>query len=130
LGGSPFCVRSTAKRPRTKSLHLICNHYATHKHPKVKAWPASHLRIHVHFTPTSAFWLNMVERFFGDITIERLRNGVFRSVPELTTAIKEHIDLHNKNPKPFVWPAKANDILAKLIRANSRLSSKQNEALH
>ncbi len=72
----------------------------------------------------------MVERFFGDITIERLRNGVFRSVPELTTAIKEYINSHNKNPKPFVWPAKANDILAKLIRANSRLSSKQNEALH
>ena len=70
----------------------------------------------------------MVERFFGDITIERLRNGVFRSVPELTTAIKEHIDLHNKNPKPFAWTAKAN--LAKLIRGNSRLSSKQNEALH
>ena len=72
----------------------------------------------------------MVERFFRDITTERLRNGVFRSVPELTAAINEYVGLHNKNPKPFVWTAKANDILAKVIRANSRLSSKQNEALH
>ena len=72
----------------------------------------------------------MVERFFRDITTERLRNGVFRSVPELTIAIKEYIAVHNKNPKPFVWAAKAHDILAKVIRANSRLSSKQNEALH
>ena len=72
----------------------------------------------------------MVERFFRDITTERLRNGVFRSVPELTAAIKEYIVVHNKNPKPFIWTAKAKDILAKVMRANSRLSSKQNEALH
>ena len=72
----------------------------------------------------------MVERFFRDITTERLRNGVFRSVPELIAAIKEYIALHNKNPKPFVWTAKAHDILAKVIRANRHLSSKQNEALH
>jgi transposase len=113
-----------------KALHLICDNYATHKHPKVKEWLAKHPRIHVHFTPTSASWLNMVERFFRDITTERLRNGVFRNVPELTATIKEYIALHNKNPKPFVWTAKAKDILAKVIRANSRLSSKQNEALH
>jgi hypothetical protein len=68
--------------------------------------------------------------FFRDITTERLRNGVFRSVPELTAAIEEYIEVHNKNPKPFVWTAKANDSLAKVIRVNSRLSSKQNEALH
>jgi hypothetical protein len=72
----------------------------------------------------------MVERFFRDITTERLRNGVFRSVPEPTTAIKEYIAVHNKNRKPFVWTAKAHDILAKVIRANRKLSSKQNEALH
>ncbi len=72
----------------------------------------------------------MVERFFRDITTNRLRNGVFRSVPELTTAIKEYIAVHNKTPKPFIWTAKANDILAKVIRANRNLSSKQNEALH
>jgi hypothetical protein len=72
----------------------------------------------------------MVERFFRDITTERLRNGVFRSVPELIAAIQEYIAVHNKNPKPFVWTAKAKDILAKVIRANRHLSSKQNEALH
>ena len=72
----------------------------------------------------------MVERFFRDITTERLRNGVFRSVPELTAAIKEYIAVHNNNPKPFIWTAKAHDILAKVIRANSRLSSKQNGTLH
>ena len=72
----------------------------------------------------------MVERFFRDITTGRLRNGVFRSVPELTTAIREYIAVHNKNPKPFIWTATAQDILAKFICANSRLSSKKNEAIH
>lgn len=125
-----FLRQINRETPKDKSLHLICDNYATHKHPKVKEWLVKHPRIHVHFTPTSASWLNMVERFFRDITTERLRNGVFRSVPELTAAIKEYIGLHNKNPKPFIWTAKAHDILAKVIRANSRLSSKQNEALH
>jgi len=125
-----FLRQINRETPHDKSLHLICDNYATHKHPKVKEWLEKHPRFHVHFTPTSASWLNMVERFFRDITTERLRNGVFRSVPELITAIKEYIALHNKNPKPFVWTAKANDILAKVIRANRNLSSKQNEALH
>jgi transposase len=125
-----FLRQIERETPRDKSLHLICDNYATHKHPKVKEWLAKHPRIHMHFTPTSASWLNMVERFFRDITTERLRNGVFRSVPELIAAIQEYITLHNKNPKPFVWTAKAKDILAKVIRANRHLSSKQNEALH
>ena len=72
----------------------------------------------------------MVERFFRDITTERLRRGVFRSVPELISAIQEYIAVHNQDPKPFVWTAKDNDILQKVIRANRRLSSKKNEALH
>lgn len=118
------------RTPKDKEIHLICDNYATHKHEKVKAWQRRNPRFHFHFTPTSASWLNMVERFFRDLTSERLRQGVFRSVPELTAAIKEYIALHNQSPKPFVWTAKANDILAKVIRANSRLSSKQNEALH
>jgi transposase len=125
-----FLRQINRETPPDKALHLICDNYATHKHPKVKEWLAKHPRFHVHFTPTSASWLNMVERFFRDLTTKRLRNGVFRSVPELTVAIKEYIALHNKNPKPFVWTAKANDILAKVIRANHNLSSKQNEALH
>ncbi len=125
-----FLRQINRETPKDKSLHLICDNYATHKHPKVTEWLAAHPRIQVHFTPTSASWLNMVERFFRDITTERLRNGVFSSVPELITAINEYVGLHNKNPKPFVWTAKATDILAKVMRANSRLSSKQNEALH
>ena len=125
-----FLRQINRETPQDKSLHLICDNYATHKHPKIKEWLAKHPRFHVHFTPTSASWLNMVERFFRDLTTERLRNGVFRSVPELIAAINEYITLHNNNPKPFVWTAKANDILAKVIRANRKLSSKQNEALH
>ena len=125
-----FLRQIERETPKDKSLHLICDNYATHKHPKVQAWIAKHPRIHLHFTPTSASWLNMVERFFRDITVERIRNGVFRSVAELVTAIEHYVSVHNKNPKPFVWTAKANDILQKVIRANSRLSSKQNEALH
>ncbi len=116
--------------PKDKDLHLICDNYATRKHPNVRAWLAKHPRFHVHFTPTSASWLNMVERFFRDITTERLRRGVFRSVPELIRAIKEYIAVHNDDPKPFVWTARANDILQKVIRANRRLSSNKNEALH
>jgi hypothetical protein len=84
----------------------------------------------MHFTPTSASWLNMVERFFRDLTTERLRRGVFRCVPELICAIKEYIAVHNKDPKPFVWNASTNDILQKVIRANRRLGSKKNEADH
>ena len=125
-----FLRQIDRETPKDKTLHLVCDNYATHKHPKVKAWLAKHPRFHIHFTPTSASWLNMVERFFRDITTERLRRGVFRSVPELITAIQEYITVHNKNPKPFVWTAKANDILQKVIRANRRLGSKKNEALH
>ena len=125
-----FLRQIERETPKDKSLHLICDNYSTHKHPKVQEWLAKHPRIHVHFTPTSASWLNMVERFFRDITVERIRNGVFRSVGELVAAIEQYVSVHNKDPKPFVWTAKANDILQKVIRANSRLSSKQNEALH
>ena len=125
-----FLRQIERETPTDKSLHLICDNYATHKHPKVQEWIAKHPRIHLHFTPTSASWLNMVERFFRDITVERIRNGVFRSVSELIDAIDQYVAVHNKNPKPFVWTARAKDILQKVIRANSRLSSKQNEALH
>jgi transposase len=125
-----FLRQIERETPKDKSLHLICDNYGTHKHPKVQAWLANNPRIHVHFTPTSASWLNMVERFFRDITVERIRNGVFRSVSELVSAIEQYVEVHNQDPKPFVWTAKAKDILQKVIRANSRLSSKQNEALH
>ena len=116
--------------PKGKTLHLIADNYATHKHPKVLAWLKKHPRFHMHFTPTSASWMNMVERFFRDITTARLRRGVFTSVPELVTVIDEYIAHHNDNPKPFIWTKSARDILQKVIRANSRLSSKQNATLH
>jgi len=116
--------------PKELTLHLICDNYATHKHAKVTAWLKKHPRFHVHFTPTSASWLNMVERFFRSLTSERLRRGVFHSVPDLITAIENYIAMHNENPKPFIWTAQAKDILEKVIRANRQLSSKQNDALH
>jgi transposase len=125
-----FLRQIDRETPSEKALHLIVDNYATHKHPAVQKWLVKHPRFHMHFTPTSASWLNMVERFFRDITTERLRRGVFTSVPELITAIDEYIAHHNFNPKPFIWTKSARDILQKVIRANSRLSSKQNEALH
>jgi len=125
-----FLKKIDRETPKDKTLHLIADNYATHKHPAVQAWLEKHPRFIMHFTPTSASWLNMVERFFRDITTERLRRGVFTSVPELVTAIDEYIAHYNINPKPFIWTKSARDILQKVIRANSRLSSKQNETLH
>ena len=125
-----FLKKIDRETPKDKTLHLIADNYATHKHPVVQDWLAKHPRFNMHFTPTSASWLNMVERFFRDITTERLRRGVFTSVPELIGAIDEYIAHHNTNPKPFIWTKSARDILQKVIRANSRLSSKQNATLH
>jgi len=125
-----FLRQIDRETPKKKELHLICDNYATHKHPTVRAWLEKHPRFHMHFTPTSASWLNMVERFFRSLSTDRLERGVFKSVPELIAAIDEYIAVHNENPKPFVWTAKANDILQKVIRANRRLGSKKNEALH
>lgn len=107
--------------PAEKELHLICDNYATHKHPKVQRWLARHARFHVHFTPTSASWLNMVERFFRDLTQNRLRRGVFRDLEELIMAVEGYIDRHNANPKPFIWTASATDILEKVKRARTTL---------
>jgi transposase len=125
-----FLRQIDRQTPKDKTLHLIADNYATHKHPTVQKWLAKHPRFHMHFTPTSASWLNMVERFFRDITTERLRRGVFTSVPELEQAIDAYIAHHNTHPKPFIWTKSARDILQKVIRANSRLSSKQKAALH
>jgi transposase len=107
--------------PKDKKIHLIADNYATHKHPEVQSWLARHPRFTVHFTPTSASWLNMVERFFRDLTQNRLRRGVFRSVADLITAIDQYLAQHNKNPKPFVWTKSASDILEKVTRARQAL---------
>ncbi len=125
-----FLRKIDRETPKDKALHLIADNYATHKHPVVQEWLAKHPRIQMHFTPTSASWLNMVERFFRDITTERLRRGVFTSVPALVSAIDDYIAHHNTKPKPFIWTKSARDILQKVIRANSRLSAKQNATLH
>jgi transposase len=109
--------------PPDKALHLIADNYATHKHPKVQKWLARHPRFHMYFTPTSSSWLNMVERFFRDLTERRLRRGIFRDVEELIMAVGDYIDKHNDNPKPFVWTAKASDILEKVKRARAVLDN-------
>ena len=106
-----------AQTPTALDLHLIADNYATHKHPKVKAWLTRHRRFHIHFTPTSSSWLNLIERFFRDLTDKRLRRGAFRSVPALIDAIRTYVEHHNQDPKPFVWTAKVEDIVAKVGRA-------------
>ena len=104
---------------RDKDIHIVCDNYATHKTPEVRAWLAKHRRVHVHFTPTSSSWLNMVERLFRDITENRIRRGVFRSVEELETAIHDYLAKHNTNPKRFIWTATHADILGKVARAKA-----------
>jgi transposase len=111
--------------PTGKEVHMIVDNYATHKHPKVERWLRRHPRFHMHFTPTGCSWLNMVERFFRDLTENRLRRGVFRSVEELIEAIGEYIDHHNEHPKPFIWTTKAADILEKVKRARAALHNRQ-----
>jgi len=107
--------------PKGKQLHLIVDNYATHKHPDVLKWAARHKRFHFHFTPTSSSWLNMVERFFRDLTQNQLRRGVFTSVEDLQKAIFAYIEHHNSQPKPFIWTAKATDILEKVKRGKAAL---------
>ncbi len=109
--------------PAELGVHLIADNYATHKHAKVKAWLKRHPRFHMHFTPTSASWLNQIERFFGRITEDRIRRGVFQSVTQLKAAIQNYLDHHNANPKPFTWTASAAAILEKVARGRQALES-------
>jgi transposase len=105
--------------PPDLELHLILDNYGTHKHPKVQRWAAHHKRFHFHFTPTSSSWLNMVERFFRDLTENQIRRGAFTSVEQLQRTIHNYIEHHNREPKPFIWTATANDILEKVKRAKA-----------
>lgn len=113
--------------PAELDLHLIADNYSTHKHPKVKAWLAKHRRFHMHFVPTSSSWLNMVERWFREITTKRIRRGSFHSVAQLEAAIRAFIDVHNENPRPFVWIADLKDILPKIQRAHEALDKAKNQ---
>ncbi len=111
--------------PADLDPHLIVDNYATHKHPKVKSWLKRHKRFHLHFTPTSSSWLNLVERWFREITDKRIRRGVFRSVKELISAIEDYVAKHNENPRSFTWTAKAEVILEKVRRARTTLDKMQ-----
>ena len=107
--------------PKDLAIHLILDNYATHKHPDVAAWLDNHPRFHLHFTPTSSSWLNLVERWFRELTDKALRRGVFHSVPDLIASIQDYLNSHNDDPRPYVWTATAESILAKVARGRIAL---------
>ncbi|MFU8776823.1 MAG: IS630 family transposase [Roseovarius sp.] len=115
-------LRQIAKAvPARRDVHLILDNYATHKTPEVKAWLDKHPRFKLHFTPTSASWLNLVERFFAEITSRRIRRGSYSSVNDLEAAIYDYLAQHNERPKPFKWTKTAEDILTRERRALDKL---------
>ena len=118
-----FLDKIDRQTPRRRDIHLILDNYGTHKHPTVKAWMREHPRFHFHFTPTGASWLNLVERFFAEITRKRIRRGTFRSVPALIAAIRAYIREHNKHPRPFIWTAPASAILRKIKHCKQALET-------
>ncbi len=107
--------------PKGVQVHLILDNYGTHKHPNVVAWLGKHPRFHLHFTPTSSSWLNLVERWFRDLDGKAIRRGVFKSVPDLITAIEAYIEANNDNPRPFTWTATAEEILEQVRRGRVTL---------
>lgn len=114
-----FLKEIDRKTPKDLDLHLVLDNYATHKHPEVKAWLETQPRFHLHFVPTSCSWLNLVERFFAQITTKRIRRGSFDSVRELESEIKDYLRVHNRNPKPFKWTASAEAIIEKVARCRA-----------
>lgn len=118
-----FLKKVDAETPQELDLHLIVDNYATHKHPRVKSWIRRHPRFHLHFIPTSSSWLNMVERWFREITDKRIRRGTFHNVPELIAAIHEFLDNHNQAPKVFTWTASVEGILAKVAKSKEALET-------
>ena len=118
-----FLRRIDREVPKGLQVHLILDNYGTHKHPNVVAWLDKHPRFHLHFTPTSSSWLNLVERWFRNLTDKAIRRGVFPSVPDLITAIEAYLKAHNDDPKPFIWTATAEEILAKVRRGRVALAA-------
>jgi transposase len=116
-----FLRRIDRETPADRALHLIVDNSSTHKSPPVKQWLLRHKRFHLHFTPTSSSWLNMVERWFGEISQKRIRRGSFQSVKELIAAIEEYLDQYNLAPKRFVWTKDADMILSKVARCKEAL---------
>ena len=121
--GIPALVSRRIDRAVLKpsDVHLVLDNYATHKTPEVKAWLEKHPRFKLHFTPTSASWLNLVERFFAEITSKRIRRGSYTSVDDLETTIYDYLAQHNAKPKPFTWTKTAEDILTREQRALDKL---------
>ena len=109
-----FLQTIDTKTPLDLDLHLIVDNYGTHKHPRVQRWLKRYPRFHLHFIPTSSSWLNLVERWFSDISTKRIRRGSFKNVKELIMAIKKYIESHNQNPKVFVWTASVESIMRKI----------------
>jgi transposase len=107
--------------PKTLQVHLILDNYAAHKHPDVQRWLSKHKRFHLHFTPTSSSWLNLVERWFRELTDKNIRRGSFPSVPDLIASIENYLHVHNGDPKPYVWTATAESILEKVRRGRLAL---------
>ncbi len=113
--------------PKGLHIHLIVDNYATHKHPAVQQWLSTHRRFHCHFTPTSSSWLNLVERWFRDLTEKAIRRGAFPSVPALIATIERYLAAHNADPKPFEWTATAAEILEKVQRGRVALAQTENQ---
>jgi transposase len=111
-----------AQVPAELDVHLVMDNYGTHKTPAVRAWFARHPRFHVHFTPTSASWLNQVERWFALLSEKQIKRGTHRSTSALEKAIREFLNVHNENPQPFRWNKTADQILASLARFCKRTS--------
>jgi transposase len=118
-----FLKKLERQTPKELALHLIVDNYATHKHPAVQTWLTRHPRVHLHFTPTSASWLNLVERFFAEITHNRIRRGVFKSVAELEAVIVAYLAHRNQQPHPFTWTASVESIIEKVGRAKATLET-------
>jgi transposase len=116
-----FLKQIERETPKGLNIHLIADNYATHKHPRVKAWLAKRPRFKMHFTPTSSSWLNLVERFFRDLTEDVIRSSSFASVQELVDDINAYLDERNANPRPYKWKAKGEAILEKIYRARAAL---------
>jgi transposase len=114
-----------AQVPAGLDVHIIVDNYGTHKTAIIRKWFAKRPRFHVHFTPTYGSWINLVERWFAELTNKRIRRGVFRSIKDLETAIRQYIDVHNENPKPFVWTKTADQILASIARYAQRTTAVQ-----
>jgi transposase len=118
-----FLRQVDRETPQGLALHLVLDNYGTHNHPNVKEWLKKRPRFHLHFTPTSSSWLNLVERWFGEITRKRIRRGVFKSVPELVAAIEDFIQVNNKTPKPFAWTQKVDQILDKVSHCKAAIET-------